>query len=96
MSAVLLTAQDSDWNLERPDGLFEAWARYLLRTDDGALLTITNTALFRIVGTGLEARTVARFEVGADRYRWLTRAVLVGRLVVRDATRVDIRLYRVD
>lgn len=25
----------ADWNLTRPDGVAEIWARYTLRTDDG-------------------------------------------------------------
>jgi hypothetical protein len=87
----------ADWNLQRPDGVFEAWARYVLRTDDGELLTVTNTGILRFAGPEVVFRTVARFEVAAEPYRWLTRAVLVGRVVAREPfTGVDVRLYRVD
>jgi hypothetical protein len=86
----------ADWNLQRDDWVFEACARYLLRTDDGALLTITNVGIFTIADGALCARTVARFEVAAEPYRWLTQSILVGHLVARDPfTGVDIRLHRV-
>jgi hypothetical protein len=86
----------ADWNLQRDDGVFEAWARYLLRTDDGALLTITNAGLLTIADGGLRSRTVARFEVAAEPYRWLTQSILVGHLVARNPfTGVDLRLHRV-
>jgi hypothetical protein len=87
----------ADWNLQRADGVFEAWARYLLRTHDGALLTVTNAGTMRFAGAEVLFRTVARFEVAAEPYRWLTRSVLVGHVVVRTPfTGVDIRLHRVD
>jgi Protein of unknown function (DUF3237) len=87
----------ADWNLQRADGVFDVWARYLLRTDDGALLTITNTGLISFGGGEVRSRTVAQFEVAAEPHRWLTRSILVGHLVARNPfTGVDIRLHRVD
>jgi hypothetical protein len=86
----------ADWNLQRDDGVFEVWARYLLRTDDGALLTITNSGIISVGREGMRARTVAQFEVSAEPHRWLTRSVLVGHLVTRNPfTGVEIRLHRV-
>jgi hypothetical protein len=87
----------ADWNLQRDDGVFEVYARYLLRTDDGALLTIVNEGLARIRSSGLVFRTVARFDVAEERHRWLARSVLVGHVEPRNPfTGVDIRLHRVD
>jgi hypothetical protein len=87
----------ADWNLQRGDGVFEVWARYLLRTDDGALITITNEGLVRIGGSGPVSRTVPRFEVADERYRWLAQAVMVGHLEARSPfTGVELRMYRVD
>ena len=86
----------ADWNLQRDDGVFDVWARYVLRTDDGATITITNTGLIRASRDGLRARTVAQFEVADERYRWLTRSVFVGHLEGRSPfTGVDIRLHEV-
>jgi hypothetical protein len=87
----------ADWNLVRGDAVSEVWARYLLRTEDGATLTITNAGLVSLSDGRMRARTVAQFEVAAEAHRWLTRSVLVGHLVVRQPfTGVDIRLHRVD
>lgn len=35
----------ADWNTVRPDGSTELWARYELRLDAGAVVSVTNTAL---------------------------------------------------
>jgi hypothetical protein len=87
----------ADWNLQREDGIFEVWARYLLRTDDGVVLTITNAGLVRVSGAGLVFRTTATFDVADERYRWLARSILVGHVEPRNPfTGVDVRLYQVD
>jgi len=37
----------ADWNLRRSDDVAEAWARYMLQTDDGVLISVTNAGLAR-------------------------------------------------
>jgi hypothetical protein len=37
-----------DWQLVRPDGDTELYARYLLKTDDGTVIQITNRALIHV------------------------------------------------
>jgi hypothetical protein len=87
----------ADWNLQRDDGGFEVWARYVLRTDDGALITITNPGLIMTGAGGLCARTTPTFDVASDRYRWLAQAVFVGHLAPRrEFTGVELRFYTVD
>jgi hypothetical protein len=72
----------ADWNLRRPDGVAEIWARYTLQTDDGVLISVTNAGLTRGVHGAPDryARTVPSFEVGDERYSWLERSVFVGTL----------------
>jgi hypothetical protein len=87
----------ADWNLQRDDGSFEVWAHYVLRTDDGATITITNSGIITVGPDGLRARTIPSFEVADDRYRWLARSVFVGHLEPRsEFTGVELRLYQVD
>jgi hypothetical protein len=72
----------ADWNLRRPDGVAEIWARYTLQTDDGILISVTNAGLARGTPGAPDryARTVPTFEVGHGRYAWLERSVFVGTL----------------
>ena len=72
----------ADWNLTRPDGVAEVWARYTLRTDDGVLVGVTNAGLIVPQPDGsLYARTSPQFEVAGERYAWLRRSIFVGTLV---------------
>ena len=86
----------ADWNLVRPDGTVHLWARYTLRTDDGALIMITNEGFqpgdpktMELILSGRPfdasqwyARTRPVFEVGAERYQWLNSRVFLGQLLV--------------
>ena len=108
-SGVILPG-GADWNLVRDDGVTHLWARYTIRTDDGATIMITNEGwgtqddetMARIFsGAGAETtdwycRTNPRFEAGEPRYAWLNHTVFVGDL--RPPTRGDqvvIDVYRV-
>lgn len=72
----------ADWNLTRPDGVAEVWARYTLRADDGVLVGVTNAGLIVPQPDGsLYARTSPQFEVAGERYAWLRRSIFVGTLV---------------
>lgn len=72
----------ADWNLTRPDGVAEVWARYTLRADDGVLVGVTNAGLIVPLPDGrLYARTSPQFEVAGERYAWLRRSIFVGTLV---------------
>ena len=70
----------ADWNLRRdPAGTGELSARYAIRTDDGTVITVDNTARFQ----GPESwplLTSPRLEAPAGAYEWLNAAVLVGLL----------------
>jgi hypothetical protein len=89
----------ADWNLRRPDGVAEVWARYTLQTDDGVLISVVNAGLARGEHFTPEryARTVPSFEVGPGRYEWLARSVFVGSLERRrdGVSGVRLRFYEV-
>lgn len=53
----------ADWNVERPDGSTELWARYELRLTGGTVVSVTNTALLA-PGADVPFLTHPVFEVG--------------------------------
>ena len=89
----------ADWNLRRPDGVAEIWARYTLQTDDGALISVINAGLARGEHFTPEryARTIPSFEAGPGTYEWLGRSVFVGSLKRRQdgVAGVQLRFYEV-
>lgn len=69
-----------DWQQIRPDGVVEIDTRYTLKTEDGALIYLTNQGL----RDGSYMRTFSRFETNDSRYAWLNK-----RLFVSDGAKVD-------
>jgi hypothetical protein len=81
----------ADWQLVRPDGAALLDARYTLRTDDGALIYVSNRGLRHgppeilarlrrgeAVGPAAYSfRTVPAFETGAAAYAWLNDLIAV-------------------
>lgn len=70
----------ADWNAVRPDGVPEVSAKYLIRTEDGTVLTVHNKGAF---SRDAEPRAITspRVEAPVDGpYAWLNDAVLVGTL----------------
>ncbi|MHA8076288.1 DUF3237 domain-containing protein [Aquirufa sp. TARAVU-A1A] len=68
-----------DWQQIRADGVVEIDTRYTLKTDDGALIYLTNQGL----RDGGYMRTFSRFETNDERYTWLNK-----RLFVSDGAKV--------
>src|SRR6478736_2398880 len=80
-----------DFQLLRNDNVMEIDARYVLQTDDGALITIVNRGLrhadkevMQQMAGGIEVspslyyfRSVPQFETGSKKYDWLNRTVFV-------------------
>lgn len=90
-----------DWQLVRPDGCVQLKADYFLKTDDGVIINIVNTAVACQDGEGRPhpVRTHAVFEAPAGRYDWLNRQTFIGALVPgrnTNAPSVSIRFYRVN
>lgn len=69
-----------DWQNIQPDGVVEIDTRYTLKTDDGALIYLTNQGL----RDGGYMRTFSRFESNDARYVWVNK-----RLFVSDGSKVD-------
>jgi len=70
-----------DWQLVRPDGDTELYARYLLKTDDGHVIQIINRALMHM-GTpseGFYCRSVLDLEAPQNSpYDYLNHAIFIG------------------
>jgi hypothetical protein len=89
-----------DWQLLRPDGCRELEADYFLKTDDGAIINVVNTAVLCPGDGGQFApvRTQAVFEPPLGKYQWLGRSAFVGVLEPGEQTApssIRISFYRV-
>ncbi len=103
-----IVALGADWQTVTDARTAELDARYILRTDDGALIEIRNAgvrhgpedvvaALGRGEDVPLDAyymRTAARLTTGDPRYEWVNATIFVGS-GGRRADRVEIDLYAV-
>ena len=72
-----------DWQLVRPDGDTELYARYLLKTDDGYIIQVINRALIHGGNEGKEfyCRSVLDLEAPIDSpYDHLNHAIFIGTL----------------
>lgn len=71
----------ADWNMVRADGTETVSARYLLRTHDDVVLSVTNEGVLTLGPDGAFGVTSLRIEAPIDSaYAWLNDAVLVGSL----------------
>ena len=98
----------SDWQLIRFDSVTEIVARYLLKTDDGALITIVNSGLrhgpaeiMERMANGEEVepnlyyfRSVPVFETSDPKYDWLTRNIFIAN-GIRKTAKVLIQVWKV-
>jgi hypothetical protein len=93
----------ADWQLTRPDGDVELYARYTLKTKDGALIQVQNRVLMHMSedGTPPYTRSVIDFEAPSEsRHVWLNHAIFLGTLSMprempRDKPYVIIGVYKV-
>lgn len=87
-----------DWCLTRADESYHVEARYLIRTDDGAVIDVVNVGVLRHLAgdAGSPDRmgyflTTPRFRTTSDELQWLTRSVFVGQATVHETdTTIDI------
>ena len=94
----------ADWQLVRPDGDVELYARYTLRTADGSLIQVTNRVLIHTPSkdskTGPYIRSVIDFEApSSSPYDWLNHAIFLGTLTMprtmpKDKPYVIIGVYK--
>ena len=94
----------ADWQLTRPDGDVELYARYTLRTNDGALIQVQNRVLMHMSTDGKTPpyiRSVIDFEAPSESpHAWLNHAIFLGTLTVpqpmpEDKPYVIISVYKV-
>ncbi|MFV2175233.1 DUF3237 domain-containing protein [Actinomadura sp. LOL_016] len=97
-----------DWSSTR-GRVCELDARYLFRTDDGAVIDIVNRGYYheggntpdqydgdlRVSEAGVYYRTSPVFRTDAPAYRWLAETVFVGLARPADTDAVAIRMYAV-
>ena len=97
-----------DWQLLREDGVTEIEARYVLQTNDGALITIVNTGLRHgspevmqkmakgeLVDPSLYYfRSIPVFETGSKEYEWLTKNIFIAN-GIRKPAQVIIQVWKV-
>lgn len=74
-----------DWQLVRPDGDTELYARYLLKTDDGVVIQVINRALIHVGGDdgngGFYVRSVLDLEAPVEsKYDYLNHSIFLGTL----------------
>jgi len=98
----------ADWQLVRADGVAELDARYTLETVDRSLIYVRNFGyrhgpadVMRRLMAGdpvdpslYYMRTTARFETGAERYRWLNGLICVAS-GARRAAAVELEVFEV-
>lgn len=86
----------ADWNLQRPDGSVELWARYELRLADGSVVSVVNTAVHE-PEPRLPILTSPQFDVGDGGPVWLRSGVHVGVLRLRlSEGAVSIEVHRIE
>jgi hypothetical protein len=98
-----------DWSVQRGPTVYALDARYLLRTDDDALIDVVNHGYYRTATAEAMARAEAGEELGEDevyfrtspifrtdapQHRWLAETVFVG-LARDEGGQVCIRFYEV-
>jgi hypothetical protein len=88
----------ADWQIVRPDGVFELDARYTLETDAGKLIYVVNRGMRH--GPPEEPakvyfRSVPLFETAVPELQWLTRSIFVGS-GERYPSDVVIRFWRIE
>jgi hypothetical protein len=98
----------ADWQIIRPDGVLELEAKYALKTDDGALISIVNRCIRRAspetmaklnAGQPVDPvevyfRTTPTFETAHPDYQWLMSSVFLG-TGERRANQVIINFFEV-
>jgi hypothetical protein len=91
----------ADSQLIRADGVLELEARYTIRAEDGALITVRNRGLANMAesdANGVYVRTIPEFEaaVGGS-HEWLNKWLFVGtlRVVSFNPILVQVRVFRV-
>jgi hypothetical protein len=98
----------ADWQILRKDGVLEVEARYVFKTDDGALIYVRNEGVLRatmeVLGKFVSGeypppdsyyfRTCPRFETSHESYTWINQILCLAVAEVRKA-KILITVYSV-
>ena len=101
-------AGGADWQAIRSNGVTEVLARYVIRADDGAMISVVNAGIRRasepvirrlLAGEAVDPalvyfRAAPIFEVGPGPHAWLTEQLFIS-AGVRRPDSVEIRFYNV-
>lgn len=85
----------ADWNTQLKNGVARAFAKYLLKTNDGFYIAIENEGKIA-EGQDTFIKTSPRFQVdSSSKYAWLNSGVYVGTLSAgKNEGQVEITVYR--
>src|SRR5262249_36082949 len=92
IKGIVIPHSGADWPFWRPDGVIDFDARYMLKTDDDAIIYLQNRGYRWGSKEAMEAmsrnepvpfdsyymRVAPKFEAPAGRYEWLSKYVFVG------------------
>ena len=98
----------ADYQIIRPNGLTELHARYVIETNDGALIYVENNGIRfgalediarlkrgePVPPERIYFKAVPKFETAAPAYRWMTEAIFLCAGIRKPAS-VELSVYRV-
>jgi len=95
-----ILAGGADYQLQRPDGVRELQAVYMIRTSDGVLINVVNEGIVvdpEINNGEAYVMTTPHFRAPVGKYDWLNKAVFLSKIVggSDDPRAVHINVYRV-
>jgi hypothetical protein len=83
----------ADWNTRMDSGLTHVFAKYVIKTDDGAFISVENEGYLEPDISKPFFKTTPKFQVEEDgKYGWLAHGVYVGSLQVRDSGKPGVRI----
>ncbi|MFD2215546.1 DUF3237 domain-containing protein [Metabacillus endolithicus] len=100
----------ADWNLKRPDGTGELYARYTIQEKDGTMISVLNQGAISLTSDIIErqrsgeiidpseyyVRTTPSFEVSTDsRLNWLNHSTFIGTKSKHPQGGVLLHFYRI-
>lgn len=92
-----VVAGGADWNTEKENNIYHAFAKYLLKTDDGEFIAIENEGKMDAKDNRF-IKTSPRFQADAKgKYAWLNSGVYVGSLDIGEKEgQIEITIYRLN
>lgn len=88
----------ADWNTIKDHGINHVFAKYILQSEDGALIVIENEGKISLVEQERKIRTVPKFQADNEgKYAWLNSGVYVSELTSGGKEgRIEIVIYKLE